>query len=94
MCDLGWRGAPRHGVGWRGNEGLGALTVYNDPEVDCDVKCDSLSCKEVPQLEKGVCWKSDGVRYKEDDLDSEESDSRLKGGLGSVVDAGAVGQAS
>ncbi|KAH7414247.1 hypothetical protein DE146DRAFT_639735 [Phaeosphaeria sp. MPI-PUGE-AT-0046c] len=93
VCDLGWRGAPRHGQGWRGNEGLRVLTVYINPETDCDVKCNSLSCKEVSQVDVGVCWKSDGNVYNQD-AQTEVSGSDLGGGLGSVVNAGAVGQAS
>lgn len=93
VCDLGWRGSVKHGQGWRGNEGLGVLTVYIHPETACDVKCDTLSCKEVPQLDVGVCWKSDGTKYIED-AQAEGSGSGSVSGLGTVIDSGAVGQAS
>lgn len=48
------------GKAWRGHEGLERLTVYADVGAACDVKCEDLSCKEVGQLEEGVCWKSGG----------------------------------
>jgi hypothetical protein len=44
-------------VGFRGNEGLGEVTVYVNPEVFCDIPCDDFNCKEVEQLEAGSCWK-------------------------------------
>jgi hypothetical protein len=43
-------------VGYRGTEGLGALTVYVPTYVDCDLTCTTPSCSEVEQLEKGQCW--------------------------------------
>jgi hypothetical protein len=39
---------------------LEGLTVYADVGAACDKKCEDLSCKEVEQLEEGVCWKSGG----------------------------------
>lgn len=93
VCNLGWSGAPTYGQGWRGNEGLGVLTVYINPETDCDVKCDSLGCKEVPQVAVGVCWKSDGTGYDQP-AQTETSDSGLGGGLSMVANVGAGSQAS
>jgi hypothetical protein len=61
VCELGLKGN-RNGTGvWRGKEGLQSVTVYSDVGVDCDMKCDDLSCKEVKQLSDGVCWKSGSV---------------------------------
>lgn len=77
-------------MGYRGTEGLGILTVYVNPFLDCDVKCDGLACKEVPQLEVGVCWKSDGSGYDQD----VKIDSGMGVGRGTVGDSGAVGQAN
>ncbi|KAF1915177.1 hypothetical protein BDU57DRAFT_595776 [Ampelomyces quisqualis] len=56
VCELGMKAQ----VGWRGQQGLEGLTVYADVGADCEVKCEDLSCKEVGQLEEGVCWKSGG----------------------------------
>jgi hypothetical protein len=64
MCELGMKGA---GTGLRGAEGLGTVTVYVEPGVDCGVKCDDLSCKEVEQLEEGVCYKSGDAGEEEDE---------------------------
>jgi hypothetical protein len=50
--------------------------VYVDPGVDCDVKCDEVSCKEVEQLEGGVCWKS-GNQEAEDGGDDGDVDARI-----------------
>lgn len=55
MCDLGMAGSAD---AYRGTEGLGKVTVYVSPSVDCNTPCDSLSCKEVAQLDDGVCYKS------------------------------------
>lgn len=41
----------------RGFDELQSVTVWVDPGVACDVPCDTLSCKEVPQNE--LCF--DGV---------------------------------
>jgi hypothetical protein len=68
VCDLGLTG---NATGWRGSEGLGQVTVYVDPAVDCSAKCDGLSCKEVQQLDVGVCFKS-GDTVDGDDVDEDE----------------------
>jgi hypothetical protein len=65
VCDLGLKGA------FRGNDGLGAVTVYNNPGAGCEDKCDDLSCKEVEQLEVDVCFR-----------DGYESNSHAEGGYG------------
>jgi hypothetical protein len=54
VCELGMKAA----TGLRGTKGLGAVTVYVGPAVDCRVKCDDPSCKEVEQMKEGVCYKS------------------------------------
>jgi hypothetical protein len=62
VCNVGKKGSWGEGaVGFRGNEGLGEVTVYVNPEVSCDIPCDDFNCKEVEQLEAGSCWK-DGDR--------------------------------
>ncbi|KAH3941680.1 hypothetical protein HBI56_197300 [Parastagonospora nodorum] len=55
VCDLGMTGSSD---AYRGTEGLGKATVYVGPGVDCNTPCDGLSCKEVAQLDDGVCYKS------------------------------------
>ncbi|KAH9870740.1 hypothetical protein IAQ61_006218 [Plenodomus lingam] len=51
VCETGWQGA----VGSvRGFEGLQAVTVWVDAQVDCDVKCDGWGCTEVQQV--GACF--------------------------------------
>lgn len=74
MCDLGMK---ENDTAWRGTEGLGQVSVYVDPAVDCDVKCDGLSCKEVDQLDVGACWKSGDQDVVDDGNDND--------GLGSTV---------
>jgi hypothetical protein len=78
VCDLGMKG---NGTGmWRGKEGLESVTVFSDVSVDCDTQCDDLSCKEVEQLDDGVCWKSGSV----DEVDG-RVDSTLENGDGLVT---------
>jgi hypothetical protein len=67
VCDLGMKGNGTEV--WRGKEGLESVTVYSDVGVNCDTKCDDLSCKEVNQLSAGVCWKSGNVDQVDGPLD-------------------------
>jgi hypothetical protein len=58
VCKLGWKGSSSDGEGYRGNDGLGAVTVYNFLGAACDVECEDASCKEVEQLEENVCFRN------------------------------------
>jgi hypothetical protein len=95
VCDLGMKGS---GEQFRGTEGLGSITVYVDPSVDCDTKCDDWSCKEVEQLGEDVCWRSgeenssdeedEDDNEKEDESDSDKEDENINdGGNGNLLSA-------
>jgi hypothetical protein len=58
LCKLGWKGSSSEGEGYRSNDGLGAVTVYNSLGAACDVECDDASCKEVEQLKENVCFRN------------------------------------
>lgn len=68
VCKAGWKGLSR------GNGGLGAVTVYNNPGTPCDEECDDLSCKEVEQLEVGACYQ-DGESSGVKGYDGQEADN-------------------
>jgi hypothetical protein len=96
VCDLGMKGNGT-AEGWRGNDGLGEVTVYNDISVDCDTACDDLSCKEVEQLDVGVCWKSaDGGSGSPSTVVGSQASKLVSSGNGmaTFVDTGAGGMAN
>jgi hypothetical protein len=97
VCDLGTKGPLGNTEGYRGNEGLGKLTVYVDVRVDCSAKCDDLSCKEVKQVDDGMCWRSgsgSGVQLVDMDVDMDMDMAGVEAGLGGNPDFRADGQIS
>lgn len=70
VCALGWKGSSFAGAGYRGNAGLGSVTVFNFLGAACDVKCDDVSCKEVEQLKENVCFRNGEQNGNGDQEDS------------------------
>jgi hypothetical protein len=93
VCDLGMRGNGTAGM-WRGSEGLESVTVFSDLGIDCDTQCDDLSCKEVEQLESGVCWKSAGGDNEESDGSEETGDNEDEDSLVTYENMGSGGAAN
>ncbi|KAH8731115.1 hypothetical protein GQ44DRAFT_736222 [Phaeosphaeriaceae sp. PMI808] len=61
VCNVDRKGSWRRGAGYRGTDELGAVTVYVSSDADCDTPCVSMSCREVEQLKRGLCWEGVGV---------------------------------
>jgi hypothetical protein len=68
--------------------------VFSDLGIDCDTQCDDLSCKEVEQLESGVCWKSAGGDNEESDGSEETGDNEDEDSLVTYENMGSGGAAS
>ena len=51
VCKTGFKAADSHGRSVRGFDDLSKVTVWVDVGTDCDVPCDSFSCKEVEQVD-------------------------------------------
>ncbi|KAL5116733.1 hypothetical protein ACEQ8H_005345 [Pleosporales sp. CAS-2024a] len=67
VCPLGTTGDG----GWRGSQGLGQVTVYVDPGIDCNATCEGPLCNEVQQLSVGMCFVS-GTEVDDDDDDDDD----------------------
>jgi hypothetical protein len=97
VCNLGMKGSLSTAEGYRGSEGLGTLTVYVDTGVDCDAKCGDLSCKEVKQVDTGMCWKSGSGSIGQStdvSMDADMDMSTVEAALEGSADFGADGQIS
>lgn len=55
VCTTGMKGSASS-PGYRGTSGLGEITVYQNPDVDCGTPCETPGCKEVEQVKADTCW--------------------------------------
>jgi hypothetical protein len=82
ICELGMKSA---GVAVRGTHGLGVITVYVDPRVSCNARCDDLTCREVEQLSVGMCYQNGNAS-----LDTVEDEDWKMEDPGKVISSGSV----